>query len=259
MMMMNRISMNARFLPIMAVALVACDKDAEEVHEDLVGTPHANTVVALTMSYTRTGAAFDKTVAFSDAAGTAVKIDRLRFYISQVSFTDDAGDTVATFPEKYLLIDMDEGGLSRNIGELDGHLHEMHFGLGVDSATNHADPLTLDPPLSAPGMWWTWAAGHMFLSLEGRYDSNGNGVVDDTPGVDNEFLYHCGMDTLYTPVTLHVHTDADEGGNVALPIDLNIDTLLAGMDIGAHPVIQEVTPITRELMEHLAAGLSHVE
>lgn len=240
-------------------ALVACDKDAEEVHNDLVGAPHANTVVSLTMSYTHAGAPFDTSIAFTDAAGTPIKITSLRFYISKVSFTDDAGDSVAAFPDKYLLIDLNQGGLIRNIGEVDGHLHEMHFGLGVDSVTNHSDPLTLGPPLNAPGMWWTWAAGYMFLSLEGRYDSNGNGVVDDTPGVDNEFLYHCGMDTLYTPVTIEVHTDADQGGDVALPINLNIDTLLSGMDIAVHPVIQEVTPITQDLMLHLAAGLSHVQ
>ena len=254
-------NMSARILvPLMATfTLVSCDKNAEDVQGDLVGAPHANTVVAISMSYTHNGAPFDTSIAFTDAAGTPIKIDALRFYISKVSFTDDAGDSVAAFPDKYLLIDVNQGGTIRNIGEVDGHLHEMHFGLGVDSVTNHADPVTLGAPLNAPGMWWTWAAGFMFLSLEGRYDSNGNGVVDDTPGVDNEFLYHCGMDTLYTPVTLHVHTDANQGGDLALPIDLNIDTLLAGMDIVAHPVIQDVTPITRDLMLRLAAGLSHVE
>ncbi len=236
--------------------LLSCDKDVEELQGDLVNAPDPNTVVAMSMAFTRAGVPFNKSVSFTDAANTRIQIDRLLFYMSQVEFTDDAGDSVAAFPEKYILVDLDDGGLIRVIGPLDGHLHEMHFGLGVDSAMNHADPITLAPPLNTAGMWWTWAAGHKFLALEGRYDSDNDGTVETT---DNEFLFHCGMDTLYTPVTLLVHTDADMGGNVVLPLELNIDTLLTGMDIAAQPVLQDVTPVTQGLMQRLARSITHIE
>jgi len=49
------------------------------------------------------------------------------------------------------------------------------------------------------------------------------------------------------------------GGNVVIPLDLNIDTLMAQLNIAGDPVVHEVTPITRALMDKLAAGLSHVE
>ena len=252
--------LNRSLIPLAMVSAcllsLSCSKDAEELQGDLVNAPHPNTVVAMSMAFSRTGLPFDKSVPFMDAAGTPVQIDRLLFYMSQVEFTDDAGDSVAAFPQKYLLVDLDEGGLVRTIGQLDGHLHEMHFGLGVDSAMNHADPITLAAPLNTSGMWWTWAAGHKFLALEGRYDSDNDGVVETT---DNEFLFHCGMDTLYTPVTLQVHTDADMGGNVVLPLELSIDTLLAGMDIAAQPVLQNVTPVTQGLMQRLARSITHIE
>jgi hypothetical protein len=239
-----------------ALFLSGCGKDLEETHEDLVGPDGANTVVAMSMAYTHDGAAFDTSMTLTDAVGTHYKIDQLRFYMGGFRFTDDNGDSVAAFPEKYHLVTLTEGGMIRSVGELNGHLHELHFGLGVDSVLNHTDPLLVDAPLGVNGIYWTWAQGYLFLTIDGRWDSNGDGTVGTG---DQSLSYHCGMDTLYTPVTLVVNTDADQGGNVVIPLDLDIDTLMAGVDIPAHPVVHEVTPITRDLMLHLAAGLSHVE
>jgi len=244
-------------LPLAAcVALAACEKDAEEVHADLVDAPQANTVVATSMAYTHNGAAYDTSIALTDAAGTLYKIDQLRFYMGGYRFTDDNGDSVASFPEKYHLVNLADGGMIRNIGELSGHLHEVHFGLGVDSVLNHTDPTLVGPPLGVNGMYWTWAQGYLFLTIDGRWDSTGDGIVG---AGDEPMSYHCGMDTLYTPVTLHIHTDADQGGNVVIPLSLDIDALMAGMDIQAAPVVHEVTPVTRDLMLHLGAAMSHVE
>jgi hypothetical protein len=130
-----------------------CNKDAEDVHDDLVGAPHANTVVAFSISYTRGGAPFDKTVAFTDGAGTPVLVTSLKFFLGQPAFVDDLGDSVAAFPAKNFLVDLDDGGLVRNIGELDGHLHELSIGVGLDSATNHTDPTISPEPMASSGLW----------------------------------------------------------------------------------------------------------
>lgn len=239
-----------------ALFLAGCGKDLEETHEDLVGSDGANTVVAMSMAYTHSGAAFDTSMTLTDAVGTAYKIEQIRFYMGGFSFTDDNGDSVAAFPDKYHLVTLSEGGTIRSIGQLSGHLNEVGFGLGVDSVLNHTDPLLVDAPLGVHGIYWTWAQGYLFLTIDGLYDSNGDGSVGTG---DLPLSYHCGMDSLYTPVTLQIHTDADQGGNVVIPLALDIDTLMAGLDIPAAPVVHELTPVTRELMANLAAGLSHVE
>ena len=239
------------------VLLAGCDKDdLEEAHENIVGPDGANTVVAMSMAYTHNGAAFDTSMTLTDAAGAPFKLDRIRFYMGGFSFTDDLDSLVAAFPEKYLLVDLWQGGAIRNIGQLNGHLHEMSFGLGVDSVLNHTDPSLVSAPLGVNGMFWTWAQGYLFLTVEGRYDSDSSGTVDAD---DLPLSYHCGMDTLYTPVELHVHTDAEEGGDVVLPLALNIDTLMAHMNIRTWPVEHTVTPVTAGLMHRLAVGLTHVE
>lgn len=252
-------NMKKLLLAMLALPLLMADcgkDDLEETHEDLVGPDGANTVVATSMSYTHNGVAFDTSMMLTDAVGTHYKIQQIRFYMGGFSFTDDNDDSVAAFPEKYHLVTLSEGGTIRNIGQLNGHLHELHCGLGVDSALNHTDPLLVDAPLGVNGIYWTWAQGYLFLTIDGVYDSNGDGMVG---AGELPLSYHCGMDTLYTPLTLLVHTDADMGGNVVIPLALNIDTLMAGMNIGAEPVLHEVAPITRDLMLKLAAGLSHVE
>lgn len=250
--------MTKNMLPGLAFALLltGCKKDLEETHEDIVGPDGANTVVTTSMAYTHNGAAFDTSMTLTDAAGTRFKIEEIRFYMGAFSFTDDNGASVASFPEKYHLVTLSEGGTVRTIGQLSGHLHEMHCGLGVDSVLNHTDPTLVDAPLGVNGIFWVWDDGYLFLTIDGRYDSNGDGVVDTS---DSMMSYHCGMDTLYTPKTFHVHADAHDGGNLIIPLALSIDTLMANIDIATTPVQHEVTPVTAALMEKLAAGLSHVE
>lgn len=235
----------------------ACSKDeVEDTQGSLVNAPHANTALTMSMVYARNGTSFDPAVPFRDANNTLISIDVLKFFIAQPWFKDDGGATVASFPNKYLLVDLAQAGTIQTIGEVDAHLHTMHFGLGVDTTRNHDDPMTLTAPLNDPGMWWGWADGHKFLSLEGRYDSNNNDAIDAN---DWTFTYDCGMDTLYTPTVIGVHTDADQGGSVLIGLSLNIDTLMAGLNVADQPNVHMVNGITSGLMHRLSAGLSHVE
>ncbi len=239
--------------------IAGCGKDElEEGHEHIVGEDGANTVVATSMAFTHDGAAFDTSMTLVDAMGTRFKIDRIRFYIGGFRFVDDTGTPVAAFPTKYHLVDLWEGGMVRTIGQLDGHLHEMTFGLGVDSVLNDTDPTLVEAPLGLSGMFWTWAEGYLFMTIDGRFDSASDG--DEIVGTgDPQLSYHCGMDTLFSLKTLQVHTDAHDGGNVIIPLELNIDTLMADMDIAHGAVVHGVEPITIELMQKLSNALTHAE
>jgi hypothetical protein len=253
---MKKLFITALALPLL---MADCGKDdLEEAHEHIAGGDGANTVVATSMSFTHNGSAYDTGMTLMDAEGTRFKIDRIRFYMGAFRFVNDLGDSVAAFPMKYHLVDIWEGGTVRNIGQLSGHLHDMTFGVGVDSVLNDTDPTLVDPPLGLNGMFWTWAEGYLFMTIDGRYDSPGDG--DEVVGMnDPQLSYHCGMDTLFSWKTLEVHTDAHDGGNLILPLDLNVDTLMAGMDIAHDPVIHGVGPITIALMDKLSNAITHVE
>lgn len=240
---------------LLFATLAACKKDEDPI-PDPTPDPHPNTVISTSFSFVRGGAAFDEEVPFLDSANTLIKVDKIMFYMAQPFFLDDGGDTVAKFPSRYHLIDLDEGGLIRTIGQLDGHLHDMHVGLGVDSATNHLDITTQPEPLNDFEMWWDWATGHRFLLISGRYDSDNDGTIE---GTDFTFGFECGFDTLYTEAEIHVHTDADIGGDVIIPLELNVDSLFAGIDVAVQPNVHVVNPISSRLMRNLRSAISHPE
>jgi hypothetical protein len=240
---------------LLLAALPACKKDEDPI-PDPTPDPHPNTVISTSFTFVRAGAPFDQEVPFTDSANTLIKIDRIMFYMAQPFFLNDNGDTVAKFDSRYHLIDLDEAGLIRTIGQLDGHLHTMHFGLGVDSVTNHLDITTQSEPLNDYQMWWDWATGHRFLLISGRYDSDNNNSIT---GTDFTFSYECGFDVLYDTAEVEVHTDADIGGDVIIPLELNVDSLMAGMDVAVQPNVHIVNPISIRLMRNLRTAISHPE
>ena len=234
----------------LAILIASCAKDGA-LTNPLVTPPHPNTVVALSMAYTRADTTFDRTVPFHDAANTLVRLDSIRFFFAQPFFLNDNADTVKKFPSKYVLFELSDGGTIHNLGEVDGHLNTLHVSLGLDSAANHAVPSA--DPLNNVGMYTgNTATGHWFLRLMGRYDSDSNGTLDTT------FRYSCGTDALRLPFVVEVHTDANNGGDVVLPLSLNVDSLMNTINVAAGPNVGTVTPVTQRLMHNLASGISHL-
>ena len=229
------------------------DENPVEEHTHVDG----NTVVSTSFHWKWGLDAFDTAQTYITASGAEIKVNRLQFYLAQPSFADDNDVLVAEFPAKYLLVDLMDGALIQNIGELNGHLHHMHFTLGVDSITNHGDPAVyaVDHPLSiSNGMHWTWADGYIFMKLEGQYDSNGDGDVDAT---DLPFTYHCVGDPLRRLAELEVHHDANTGGALVLDLDLDLAVLIGTTDIEADNFSEGDTPITRTLMDNLASAITY--
>lgn len=234
--------------------LAACQNDDEPL-PDPTPEPVGNTVVTISMHHFFGANAFDTTATYLDAGGNEFRIGRIRWFMAQPLFINDVGDTVKAFPERYLLIDSREGATVRTIGELSGHLHELHCGIGVDPGSNHADPDTMPSPLDDPGMHTgSQADGYKFLVIEGRYDSDAD---DDVDANDAPFLFECTTDALFTPGTIDIHEDADQGGNLILDLDLHVDQLMAGVNIVDDPVITTPGPTTQALMTDLATSITH--
>lgn len=238
-----------------ALITSGCNKDEDPIEEQ---TPvGGNTVVSASFHWKWGLDDFDTAQTYITASGAAIRVDLVQFYLAQPSFEDDSDVLVAEFPTKYLLVDLMDGAAIQNIGELNGHLHHMHFTLGVDSITNHSDPALypLDHPLSiSNNMSWLWTAGYIFLKLEGRYDSDGDGDVDAN---DQPFTYHCVGDPLRRLVELEVHHDALTGGALVLDLDLDVAVLIGTTDIETNSFSEGENTTTRALMDNLASAITY--
>lgn len=115
-----------------------------------------------------------------DSSGNSIQITTLRFYISQVFFSDSQGQELTG--NQYQLIDL-ENPQSLAILEHSAGINQIGFLLGIDSLTNVSGILEgpLDP---INGMYWTWNSGYINFKLEGRSSLS--------PDPKKEFEYHLG-------------------------------------------------------------------
>ncbi|WNJ19208.1 MbnP family protein [Pontibacter sp. G13] len=161
--------------------------------------------------------------------GTAVTFSVAQFYVSQVALATDGN---ADFSDEYLLVNA--GQMMYGIGEFPAvHKHMLMLNIGVDSATNHADPTTYDASHvlapQSPNMHWSWDNGYIFIKLEGMYDSDGDNVPDAN------FEYHIGKDSNLRRISLEVHAELE---NTTETIDLMVDyaAFLDGIDFATEAV-----------------------
>ncbi len=112
--------------------------------------------------------------------GKAVEFTRVQYYLSGLELTHDGGQTTA-MPDTYVLA---SGNISdyplgqENITTLEG----FSFDLGIDSIRNgmgtsswpQGHPLAVQTPT----MDWSWPDGYFFWCIDGKVDSDNDGVPD---------------------------------------------------------------------------------
>ncbi|MCW5900435.1 MAG: hypothetical protein KIT10_14315 [Flavobacteriales bacterium] len=250
--------MNKFLLAITAITLLtltACKKD-----EPLPPTPDPTpTEATIRMAFHwKSGLAdFNINNTYQDGAGNPVRFTFLKFYASDFHLTNDDGAQVAEFHNKVLLVDAASSNNTFTLGTMPpGHVHEVHLVLGLDSATNHADPMQAPYPLDQPNMHWFWnpTAGYIFLKAEGYVDVNGNGSFD--PGVDQGFEYHCATLALRREKHMHMHMDAMAGQTHTLEAQVDVNMLLMGLDLLANPVGHGGGANAQAMMDNLVTAIS---
>lgn len=251
--------MNSNRLTLLALAalsLTACKK--EKKTETPQPPASADATVSVRFQFVHGSNPFDINANYTDGADHAVRFTTLRFYASDFHLEDDAGATVADFHDKVVLAD---GALPNQAYELGtmapGHIHQVHFALGLDSATNHADPLAAPYPLNIPGMHWSWnpVAGYKFLNMEGHVDGNGDGDYEDVE--DKVFTYHCATDALLREDHFHYHADVN-GGAVTLVAKVDVAVLLMGLDLLTNSVAMGGGPNNVQAMNNLTAAITEL-
>ena len=110
-----------------------------------------------------------------------------------------------------------------------GDYIKLRFDIGIDSATNHADPSTynLGDPLGPqfPNMHWGWDFGYIFLRIDGMVDKDLNGSTE-TP-----FEIHLGKDEFLTAVEIDYPFNTEAGSTYDAHITINWTELFEGVDM----------------------------
>ncbi|HEY0976742.1 MAG TPA: MbnP family protein [Flavobacteriales bacterium] len=236
------------------------DKDVSPAPGGGGGTP-ITSQIALSFDFRKGTEPFALGGTVVDADGRLVRITKLRFFLSGIEAENDEGEVIGDYEGVYILADASSDA-EFALGTISGnHVHQLHFNLGVDSATNHTDMTTFtEPPLNDPTATWMWNQdfGYKFIDIEGDFDADNNGTVD--PG-EGSFQAHIAGDDLLTPGHAHVHADLVAGGTFVAPIVVDVEGLFSGVQMtGAmHMDLLGTTPRTTQIMLNLAAGIDGPE
>ncbi|MCB0546692.1 MAG: hypothetical protein KDD19_03840 [Phaeodactylibacter sp.] len=217
----NKIFFLALF-SILAITFTACKNDSEEP------TPDEKVMVGFEFDYLVDGEAYDTSKVYT-INGTAVKFSIANFYVGGITFMTEEG-VPTEVKDKYLLVTPTSG--MQEVSELEkGHYHMARFFIGVDPETNSQtetdftsrdanDPLSLQ----FPTMHWSWNTGYKFIRIDGKVDTDADGVPDEV------MSFHLGNDDMLKTLEFVTHKDVEEGeGHMHFEFDLA--TALAGIDL----------------------------
>jgi len=185
----------------------------------------AQTDINLKLHHTFEGAPFQYGVVY-DLDGQAVRFSRVQYFLSGFEITHDGGQTMA-MPDTYVLgsgniTDYDLG--QENFTNLEG----ISFDLGVDSIRNEMNTSAWPAghPLAAqnPSMDWSWPDGYFFWTIDGKVDSDNDGVPD------LNFSLHGMGNHLLTPVNGFTGFNLS-GNEVTLELFVNIADWLNDIEL----------------------------
>lgn len=250
--------MNKKTLAVLAaiaVVIVACKKDPDPPAPE---TPAVSTAeVKIQFNFLHFGTPFDFNDTYFDGQNHSIRFTDLRFYASHIELTNDADVQVGEFPNSRMLVNA-AASASDNLFSLGSisaptHIHEAHIQLGLDSADNHSDPTVEPYPLNVADMMWSWTSVRKFLRMEGYVDLNSSGSFE--AGADSSFAYHCVGDALVRDTHAHVHHDLAAGESFTIPVDIELATLLSGMDLLTNPTAHGEGPLNVMAMDSLASAI----
>ncbi|MCO4807654.1 MAG: hypothetical protein KC456_13805 [Flavobacteriales bacterium] len=190
----------------------------------IVNTGQAQNDVEIEIIHKLNGADFEFGEEASTPEAVAFELERMEYYISEISIEHDGG-TVTEFEDVWVLVQADASSTIIDLGnDSIESVESVTFSIGVDSAHNHLDPTiySTSHPLGpkSPSMHWGWTAGYRFVAMEG----------DAGDDLNQTFEIHALGDQNYFETTTDV-TAAASGGSISIPIYANYAEALRGIDV----------------------------
>lgn len=234
------------------MVLASCSHGPDEVVEPELPIRTVQLGMAMDLSYG--GHAYEMNSVYEDDYGHAFVLDTLRFLASGAQAMADDDVLLADYSTVYMIMDGAEGNREHQLGELTAaSLHEIVFTLGVLPDVNHADPTLAQAPLNDMSMHsGSMDEGYSFLHVAGRVDSNADGLIDNS---DQRFSHHCIGDLLLCPAMTDVHTDVPEGGVMTVRFPVDMEVLLADIDLLNTPSTAGSGPVNWDWMQRLMGAI----
>ena len=173
-------------------------------------------------------------VLYDDYMGRKFRVELLKFYFSNCVLEKQDG-TLVPIVDVALVDYASTSPLSIDIDVETGNYINLHFAVGLDSLMNASDPVDFDSshPLSiVNNTYWSWASKYKFFMLEGRVDSQSDGIPDAT------FSYHSGFNSLYREITVPLNNFNISSDGAALLLELNLESVLHG-EVGVIDFVSE--------------------
>ena len=147
---------------------------------------------------------------------TPIKFDRLEYYL-HINSLINQNEGSTNFSDKYLLVNPSQNHY--NIGSYEiSNVSTLLLNIGVAPEINHDDPSLWDAshPLAPqiPSMHWGWAAGYIFVALEGMIDKNQDEIFETV------IQYHPVNDSYYSEIII---TDAVVETDTSIEFYLNVN------------------------------------
>lgn len=204
---------------------------------------HAQTDVYLNINHLLGTQTFTLNTQASSPSGEAFKVNRLEYYISEITLIHDGGQETMV-PDYWILVNASntESYLLGNfsITTLEG----VKFGIGVNVDVNHLDPASypMSHPLApkSPSMHWGWSSGYRFLALEGKSGNNFSQTFEIHGLGDGNYAYSSTtLDGEMVNGDLHINLDAD------------YTKLLDNISVASGPISHGETGISRSAIMNL--------
>ncbi|MEZ4722211.1 MAG: MbnP family protein [Flavobacteriales bacterium] len=169
------------------------------------------------------------------ADGRKITLSYYGVYLSNLSFKEASGDARQWSDNVVLVRNRVEDTSTTYLNK--SQITALKFDVGVDSSIYKDDPSTLpsNDPLShqIPVMFWTWASGYRYISVEGMVDTS---TVKDGTGW-REFAFHSGLPSNLHSIELTTPDSYSTASHIQVSITMNIAALLEGLDFENPPFI----------------------
>jgi hypothetical protein len=199
-------------------------------------------------------AAYSTATTYTHTSGRQYKFTTARMYLSGIELEKAGGHGHV---EEYAQIVAPNGDY--DLGEIEaGTYTGINFNIGVDSASNHADPTTFDAThvLSSSSSTfdhWSWNSGYIFVKIEGVADTS----ATMTGTVDGPFEIHIGGDSFLRAISLAKTFEVPITGNYELGIDIDWAKALDGVDLrNATTHTMDNMPLAQQVIANLLTAIT---
>lgn len=159
----------------------------------------------------------------------AVKFQLFQFYLSDIALIREDNGQSVPLSEVALVSFKDvqtpaaaQAGITIKGDEIPiGRYKGIKAGLGVSPKLNATNPGHYTPPHPLDDNYWSWAAGYVFMKIEGNADNDGDGQFTD------KLTFHTGANDLYREHTWLKTIDVAEGQSITIQFNVDLERVLS--------------------------------